>query len=81
MKTLYRISFEAVDAHYAASINENTPSAVIPEDKWHGPIYKETEDPWDQYNTLKAWEGHGIGMVRNVKLEKADLSEWRAFNE
>jgi hypothetical protein len=82
METLYRIKFEAVNMHYAASLPEDTPNSEIPESEWGGTITtKPTNDPWDQYRTLKEWAAQGVGMVRNVRLEKATAPTWVAVEE
>jgi hypothetical protein len=80
MADIYRLSWEMVDVHriyqyYNADpalysgVQQMVPNSRIPDRDWHA-ISKETDNPWDQYNTLREWEAADKEFVRNVKLEQ-----------
>lgn len=68
---LYTVSFQAVDPHYAASVEQLEGRGVWPHlwDKltWHT-VSHETTDPWDQVETLHNWEQTREQPIRNVSL-------------
>ena len=86
--TMYRISWEHVSlgslykySNADPTLYKNTtqiaPNSQIPDEDWH-PISRETNSPWQQYNTLREWADADTGFVRNVKLEQmASEPEWR----
>ncbi len=47
----------------------------VPDEFW-GDVSRETSDPWQQYHTLKEWAANGEHLIRNVRLLKAEASEW-----
>lgn len=77
----YKITWEMVSAvkHPELYYNEgpNTPNFYVPEECWHT-VEKETDNPWDQYNTLRKWAEEGTEYIRNVHLyELVSSPEWR----
>ncbi|HJR04377.1 MAG TPA: hypothetical protein VKA83_22235 [Methylomirabilota bacterium] len=78
---MYRLSFEVVgqqhlhlysdaDPRMYSDTNQVVPNSEIPDEHWHK-VSRETDDPWSQYNTLRAWAAADAQFVRNVVLEKA----------
>lgn len=76
----YRLSWEMVhqrslhlfcnaDPLYYKNVTQTVPNSQIPDEHWH-PMSKETGDPWQQYNTLRAWAEADKEFVRNVRLER-----------
>ncbi len=53
----YRIIFEIVSPI----------GSGVAEEDWFETI-NNTDDPWDQYNTLKEWAESGEHLIRNVRL-------------
>ena len=70
----YRISFEVIvpigqgTKYYDSTLTKPIchPSQVAEED-W-AKTEQNTDDPWDQFETLKKWEKSGKHLIRNVKL-------------
>lgn len=73
---IYRICFELVVeqavVHYSKDGKQSVPNSQIPDEEWGKTYSMATEDPWAQYNQLKAWEKDDIEFVRNVRLERLD---------
>lgn len=67
----YKITWEMVSPFKGVQfyINDepNAKLEQVPEEFWHS-VERESDDPWDQYETLKLWENEGVEYVRNVKL-------------
>ena len=80
MSTIYKLEFEAVMDPKFSSPDGKTPNCTaeqVPEEYWHK-SEKETDDPWQQYNTLKEWQKTGYQLIRNVKLfEMVTVPEWK----
>lgn len=86
--TTYRISWESVlldKLHLYAdadpALYKNTrqvvPNSAIPDEHWQ-PVSRETDNPWQQYDTLKRWADADTGYVRNVRLEQmVSEPKWR----
>lgn len=81
----YRLSWEMVattelvrysnaDPTFYKNTTQIVPNSQIPDEHWH-PLTKVTDNPWDQYNTLKRWADADEQFVRNVKLEQAEVVE------
>lgn len=79
--TIFRIKFELVESDnlykYSSAdprTHKNTiqtvPNSLIPDEDWKEVITHETDDPWQQYNSLKRWEAADREFVRNVRLER-----------
>lgn len=86
---IYRLTWEMVkldclrkycnaDPSYYKNTIQVVPNSQIPDEDWK-PVSKETEDPWQQYHTLKQWALEDREFIRNVFLEEAEISppEWR----
>jgi hypothetical protein len=59
------------DPQYMGYVDADTSNSLIPPSKWlPNRIVKITDNPWQQYNALRAWDKDGVGGIRNVKLEK-----------
>lgn len=86
---MYRIVWEMVDlrqlVRYSSAdpslykkTKQTVPNSLIPDDHWHV-VTRETDDPWDQYATLKEWSDGDREFVRNVRVEKMTTSpSWKA---
>lgn len=83
--TAYRLSWEMVnlrelwrysnaDPAMYSNTTQTVPNSEIPDEHWR-PVSKVTDNPWDQYNTLKRWADADEQFVRNVKLEQAENVE------
>jgi len=86
MSELYKLEFEVVSPigkgfrFYSGELPICKPSEV-PEEYWTK-TSRETDNPWQQYNQLKAWVKSGTHLVRNVKLFKAKNSpQWEPVSE
>jgi hypothetical protein len=84
---LYRISWENVkmgslrlfsdtDPLFFKNTKQTVPNSQIPDEHWDPPISRETGDPWQQYNQLRAWEKEDVQYVRRVRLEKVAEIKW-----
>lgn len=86
---IYRLSWEMVgstklskycnaDPLIYSNTTQTVPNSKIPDEDWHA-VSKETDNPWDQYYTLKSWADQDREFVRNVKLEEQVTSQvtWR----
>lgn len=85
----YRLSWEVVDLdkmhlymnadpRFYKNCTKLVSNADIPDEHWHKVVkVKETkeEDMTGQYETLKKWADEDTDFIRNVKLEKAVLTE------
>lgn len=69
--THYRVSWEMPDVLRELERFAGVPNEQIPDEYWHR-VVRETEDPWDQYRTLRAWAESGVEQVRNVQLERME---------
>ena len=78
---IYRVRFESVDQHALRKYSnadpllyknttQTVPNSQIPDEDWHEVAGHETDNPWQQYNQLRAWEAADREFVRNVRLEK-----------
>ena len=77
---MYRLVWEMVDIHQIDRF-DNVPSSQIPDEYWHE-VVRETDDPWDQCNTLRTWADADIEQVRNVRLYKMrEAPIWDPVNE
>jgi hypothetical protein len=76
----YRLSWEMVSPHemhrfsnadprYYKNTTQKVPNSEIPDEFWY-PISKESDNPWNQFHTLREWAERDEEFVRNVKLEK-----------
>lgn len=90
---IYRVRFEVVgqqalrkysnaDPLLYKNTTQTVPNSQIPDEDWHEVTGHETDNPWQQYNQLRAWEAADREFVRNVRLEKL-VSEprWEAVND
>jgi hypothetical protein len=77
----YKLIFEAVlpmglgAKYYYGERPVCKPQDVTDESAW-AKTEKITDDPWDQYNTLKEWEASGEHLIRNVRLFETSV-EWK----
>ena len=77
----YRIEFEIVHPRaggglfYAGERPVCKPSDVA--DEYWTKANRTTDDPWDQYNQLRAWAASGEQLVRNVKLFSSEPQHWK----
>lgn len=57
--------------------NPNCRPKDVPGEFWKQ-ISKETDNPWQQYNQLKAWAKSGDQLIRNVRLYKSETEpQWQ----
>lgn len=92
MSTVYRIRWELVnlqemwrysndDPYLYANTMQVVPNSQIPDEHWHA-VSRETDNPWDQYDQLKAWADANTGFVRNVVLEQQESQPpWREISD
>lgn len=83
MNEIYKLEFEVVSAigrgvqYYRGEMPICKP-VEVPDEFW-SKVSKQTDNPWDQYNTLKKWAETGEQLIRNVRLLKAtSLPKWEA---
>ena len=80
MSKIYKLEFEAVMEPKFYSPDGKIPNCTadqVPGEYWHK-SEKETDNPWQQYNTLKQWQKTGEQLIRNVKLsEMTTIPEWK----
>lgn len=81
-QTLYRLSWtmcdpHAADAMHQATGNDEFPNAALPPTAWENRprTIVTTQDPRDQYTTLKDWADRDVAGVRHVLLERAEVTE------
>lgn len=81
MSEIYKLEFEVVSPigkgfrFYAGEQPICRPEEV-PDEYWTK-TSRETDNPWQQYNQLKAWVKTGEQLIRNVNLFKAaSQPEW-----
>lgn len=89
---IYHLSWEMVrpnnlfkycnaDPMVYSNIRQIVPNSQIPDEDWHL-VSRETDDPWDQYKTLKAWSEADIEFVRKIKLEiQISSPQWREVTD
>ncbi len=81
MNKIYKLEFEIVSPIGKGMIfysykQPNTKPSDVPDEYWLKSS-RQTDDPFDQYNTLKKWVKEGFHLVRNVKLyEQISQSQW-----
>lgn len=85
MSTSYKITWEGVmpmgaGAPYYIGGKPAFKPDQVPEEAWTAGE-KITDDPWDQYNTLKEWAKGGKELIRNVQLFKREDPEWELVEE
>lgn len=90
---IYRVRFETVysdalrkysnaDPAMYKNTTQTVPNSQIPDEDWHEVTGHETDNPWQQYNQLRAWEAADKEFVRNVRLEKlASEPKWEPVND
>lgn len=76
----YRIRFETVLQHrlknymnvdpwYFSNVSQTVPNSQIPDEDWYAVIV-DTDNPWDQFWTLRKWAAADEHFVRKVELHK-----------
>jgi hypothetical protein len=76
----YRLSWENVrqgqlgrymnaDPTFYKNCTQTIPNSQIPDEDWY-PVSTETDDPWDQYDTLRKWAAADTQFVRDVRVEE-----------
>lgn len=76
----YRILFETVyqdrlklymnaDPWYFRNVSQTVCNSQIPDEHWYATV-SESDNPWDQYLTLRKWASEDAHFVRNVRLER-----------
>lgn len=79
--TIFRVRFETVaqgalrkycnaDPVLYKNVTQTVPNSQIPDEDWHEVTGHETDNPWQQYNQLVAWETQDREFIRNVRLEQ-----------
>ena len=79
--TIYRVRFETVaqgalrkycnaDPVFYKNTTQLVPNSQIPDEDWYEVTGHETDDPWQQFNQLVAWETEDREFIRNVRLEQ-----------
>jgi hypothetical protein len=82
---IYKIEWEMVSpigsgaAFYANERPICRPEQVA-EEHWHR-VTRETDNPWQQYHTLKAWAENGRELIRKVHLFVANETTWRPYGQ
>lgn len=82
MSIEYRLSWEMVgqsslrlfcnaDPVFFKNVTQTVPNSQIPDEHWH-PVEKITNDPWQQYDTLRRWADEDREFVRNVRLQQRE---------
>ena len=78
---LYKLEFEVVPAvgkgsQFYYGDNPVCNPEFVPDEFWVK-TSRETDNPWQQYNTLKQWAETGTQLIRNVKLfEMSGNPQW-----
>jgi hypothetical protein len=90
---IYRVRFETVgqgalrkycnaDPVMYKNVTQTVPNSQIPDEDWHEVTGHETDNPWQQYNQLRAWDAADKEFIRNVRLEKlVSDPEWEPVTE
>lgn len=84
LSRLYRLSWEMVDQrelwrycnadpNFYKNTTQTVPNSQIPDEHWH-PLSKMTDNPWQQFNTLREWAAQDREFVRNVRLEAMSIT-------
>lgn len=74
MSEIYKLEFQVVSAlwpgnRFYSGDQPNCRPEEVPNEFW-STSSRETDCPWQQYNTLKEWAKTGEQLVRNVRLFK-----------
>ena len=77
---MYKIRFEVVTpigqgARYYRNEKPACHPSQVPDKVWTQ-VVRVTDDPWDQYNTLKEWAASDEHFIRSVKLFEASDPTW-----
>jgi hypothetical protein len=81
MNDIYKLEFETVNPlgrgrRYYGCDKPICPPEEVPDEFW-SEVSRETDNPWQQYNTLKEWASNGQHLVRKVRLSKMiSAPEW-----
>lgn len=79
-RTVYRLSWETpghwtaqeLDARFGRDLTGKLTDKEWDDLDWQPPTVNITDDPWDQYHTLKRWAETRRQPIRNVKLERRE---------
>ena len=88
----YRLLFETVLQHrlvrymnadpwYFSNVSQTVANSQVPDEDWYQ-VINETDDPWDQFWTLRKWAAEDAHFVRNVRLERLVVQpEWAEVSD
>lgn len=82
MSTIYKLEWEIVPVtvggvQFYQNDDPVCKPSEVPEVYWTK-VSKQTDNPWQQFNTLKKWADTGEQLIRRVRLfEAANEPQWK----